>query len=135
MRVVFDTNIFISALVTPGGSGARAMQRILRGKDRLYVSRELVDEVLVVLARKFARDAQALSRTAIFLSELGQLVVAAATVSVLADETDNRILECAIAAGAELVVTGDRAMLELGEFAGVRMISLRDYLAIEEQEP
>ena len=128
MRVVFDTNIFVSALVTPGGSGERAIQRILRGEDRLFLSRALVDEVLSVLARKFARDAQALSRTALFLAELGELTVPTASVSALADESDNRILECSIAAGAELVVTGDRAMLALGELEGVRLISLREYL-------
>ena len=47
---------------------------------------------------------------------------------VLADEPDGRILECALAATARIIVTGDRAMLALGEQRGVRIISLGTYL-------
>ena len=47
------------------------------------------------------------------------------------DEPDNRILECALAARAEAIVTGDRALLALREFGGVRIIRLRDYLEAE----
>jgi len=49
--------------------------------------------------------------------------------SVLEDEPDNRILECAIAAGAERIVTGDRAMLDLGQYQDVQIITLADYVA------
>ena len=42
--------------------------------------------------------------------------------------SDNRVLECALAGRADAIVTGDSALLELGEFRGVRVISLREYL-------
>jgi predicted nucleic acid-binding protein len=41
---------------------------------------------------------------------------------------DNRVLECAVEGGADLIVTGDRAMLRLGRFEGVAIVSLRDFL-------
>ena len=44
------------------------------------------------------------------------------------DEPDNRILECAVAGRADVIVTGDRALLALGEYRGARIISLREYL-------
>jgi predicted nucleic acid-binding protein len=44
------------------------------------------------------------------------------------DEPDNRILECALAGRADAIVTGDRALLALGEYRGVRVISLRGFL-------
>jgi len=44
------------------------------------------------------------------------------------DEPDNRILECAIEGNADAIVTGDRALLELRDYTGVRIISLGDYL-------
>lgn len=128
MKVVFDTNVFVSALTLPGGRGDAALRRIIGGEDSLAVSMPIVDELLSVLARKFGYDREALSRVALFLTELGELVEPLDTVSILADEPDNRILECAQAAGAELIVTGDRAMLAKGEFDGVRIVSLSEYL-------
>ena len=128
MRVVFDTNILVSALVFPGGRGEQALQRILEERDRLFISRAILDELLGVLARKFARDAEELSRVAVFLAEISTLVRPARRVKALRDAPDNRILECALTAGADAIVTGDRAMLALGEYAGVRIASLGDYL-------
>ena len=128
MRVVFDTNILVSALTLPGGLGDAALRRIVRGEDALAISRPIVDELLSVLARKFSFDREALSRVAVFLADLGEVVEPRQSLGVLADEPDNRILECADAAAADLIVTGDRAMLAKAEFRGIRIVSLRDYL-------
>lgn len=128
MKVVFDTNIFISALALRGSRAKEAMLRILDGRDELIVSRALIDETLAVLARKFSKDREALSRVAVLLSEMGQMVEPTLTLTVLADEPDNRVLECALAGQARCIVTGDRAMLELGEYEGIRILSLRAYL-------
>ncbi len=128
MRVVFDTNIFVSALVFPGGNGERAILRIAEGQDCLLLSRAIVGELLDVLARKFARDREELARVAVFLAGLADVVEAATELEVLEDEADNRILECAVAGGAEAVVTGDKAMLALGHYEGIRIVSLGRYL-------
>ena len=128
MRVVFDTNVLVSALVFPGGRGEQALQRILQERDQLYLSRPILDELLGVLAKKFARDAEELSRVAVLLGEIATWVKPARRVSVLRDAPDNRILECAAAAGADAIVTGDREMLALGEYAGARIVRLGDYV-------
>jgi len=126
--VVFDTNVFVSALTLPGGRADQALRKVVSGEDSLTLSRPIMDELLSVLARKFARDREELARVAVFLSDLGEIFEPDVSVSVLADEPDNRILECALAAGADIIVTGDRAMLAAGEFEGVRILSLSDYL-------
>lgn len=128
MKVVFDTNIFVSALTLPGGRGDQALARIIEGEDSLAFSKAILDELLLVLARKFARDREELARVAVFLCNLAELVEPEELVSALDDEPDNRILECALAASADCIVTGDRAMLALREFKGIRIASLRDYL-------
>lgn len=128
MRVVFDTNILVSALVFPGGRGEEALQRIVEERDELLVSKPIVDELLGVLARKFARDAEELARVAVFLGGLATLVKPTRRLRVLKDAPDNRILECAAAARADAIVTGDRALLALGEYSGTRILSLREYL-------
>ncbi|MGH7905248.1 MAG: putative toxin-antitoxin system toxin component, PIN family [Candidatus Binataceae bacterium] len=128
MRVVFDSNVLIAALVFPGKQAEKAVSRIIEGRDQLLISKPIVDEVLGVLARKFARDAEELARAAVLLADLGEMVRPKRRIRVLRDDTDNRILECAVTGQADLIVTGDHDMLELGAFADVRVLSLRAYL-------
>lgn len=128
MRVDFDTNILVSALVFPGGRGEAALQRILKEQDQLIISKPILDELLGVLGRKFARDAEELAHVAVFISELGILVRPRQKLQVLADDPDNRILECAIAGGADAVVTGDKALLKLRKYLDVRILGLQEYL-------
>jgi len=129
VRVVFDTSVLVSALALPGGRGDEALRRIVEGEDSLAISRPILDELLGVLARKFAHDRDALARVAVFLAELGEFVEPTESLAVLADEPDNRILECALASGAQAAVTGDRAMLAHGDYRGIRIVSLSEYLA------
>lgn len=128
MRVVFDTNIFVSAFVFPGSRADAAVRRVLDGEDELVISRAIIDELLTVLARKFARDADELGRVAVFLTDLGVVVRPRGRVTILSDEADNRILECARSGHADLIVTGDRAMLALGRYQDIDIKSLREYL-------
>ena len=128
MKVVFGTNVFVSALTLPGGRGDQALGQIIDARDTLGFSKAILDELLSVLARKFARDHEKLARVAVFIANLGERVEPRETLRVLDDEPDNRILECALAANADLIVTGDRAMLSLERFRGVRIVSLSAYL-------
>jgi len=129
VRVVFDSNIFISAFVFPGSMAERAIVKIIEGDDSLYISKEILDEVLSVLSSKFSRDAEAISRVALNLSELAEFVSPTEKIRVLRDEPDNRILECAVCADADIIVTGDKEMLKLREHGKIGMMSLKEYLA------
>lgn len=130
MKVVFDTNILVSALVFPGGRGEGALRRIIEEQDQLVISKPILNELLGILARKFSRDAEELAHVAVFLSDLALSVKPRRKLRVVKDEPDNRILECALAGHAEAIVTGDHALLSLGEYNGVRIIGLRDYLEL-----
>lgn len=128
MRVVFDSNVLLAALMFPGGRADAAVARILEGRDELVISLPIIREILSVLASKFSRDKEELSRVAVVLGEIGAIVNPSVRLSVFRDEPDNRILECAVEGKAEVVVTGDKAMLALGEYEAIRLISLADYL-------
>ena len=130
MRVVFDTNILVSALVFPGGRGDAALRRIVAETDALVLSRPILDELLDVLARKFARDAEELAHVAVFLSELALLVAPKRRLRVVEDEPDNRVLECAVAGRADAIVTGDKALLALKNYRNTRILTLRNYLEV-----
>jgi putative PIN family toxin of toxin-antitoxin system len=128
VRVVFDSNVLVAALVFPGGAADQAMRRVVGGADHLMVSKPIIEEVLGVLSRKFSRDREELARVAVFLAGTGALVETTHRADALTDEPDNRILECAVSGKADVIVTGDRAMLRLGQYAGVSIITLRDFL-------
>ena len=68
--MVFDSNILISALMFPGKQAEKAIVRTIEGRDQLLISKPIVDEVLEVIARKFARDPEELARVAVLLADL-----------------------------------------------------------------
>jgi putative PIN family toxin of toxin-antitoxin system len=128
MRVVFDTNILVAALVFPGGRGDAALRRIIAGTDRLLLSRAILDELLEVLSRKFARDSEELAHVAVFFSDLAMIVAPRRRLRVVQDDPDNRILECALAGRAEAIVTGDKALLAPKSFRNIPVVTLRAYV-------
>ncbi len=129
MRVVFDTNIFVSALAIPGSRAEEAIRRVMTGQDSLLISKAIIEELLTILSRKFSRDQEELAHVAVFLAEIGTVVHPKRRVSILQDDPDNRVLECAVAGRADAVVTGDRAMLAIGQYQEIPMLTLATYLA------
>ena len=124
IRVVFDTNMIVSALNFPGNERLM-LELALRGRFEFYLSRFTQEEVAGVLTCKFDWDEE---RTAQAL----QGIENAATVidpprlpeMIEGGHADNRVLECAVAANADYVVTGDRRyLLPLGEYQGARMVN------------
>jgi len=128
MRVVFDSNVLLAALLFPDGRVAAAVENILDGSDDLVLSPPILREILSVLARKFSRDREELSRVAVVLGEMGEIVNPSRRLAVFRDDPDNRILECAVEGKVDAIVTGDKAMLALGEYQGIRLITLAEYL-------
>jgi putative PIN family toxin of toxin-antitoxin system len=128
VRVVFDTNIFISAFVIPESLAEKAIFKIIEGKDSLVISKDIINEVLSVLSSKFERDREALSHVAVTLTEIAELVKPSKRIKIFKDEPDNRIVECAISGEADFLVTGDKEMIQLREYKGVKIIRLKEYL-------
>ena len=89
MRVVFDTNVLVSALLFPDGRADAAVRRIIEGKDDLVLSTDILREILSVLARKFGRDKEELSRVAVILSEMAEVVEPTSRLKVFRDVPAN----------------------------------------------
>ena len=128
MKVVFDTNIYISALVIPNSKAEEAIIKIIEGSDTLLLSKEIMGEILSVLSIKFHRDREAISHVAFYLSDLARMIKPTRKIRLFKDDPDNRILECAVSGRADVIVTGDKEILKLGEYEGITIISLKDYL-------
>jgi hypothetical protein len=68
-------------------------------------------------------NSQELAHVAVFLFDLSTIVKPCRQFAVLADEPDNRILECAVTGGADAIVAGDKALLQLKIFRKVKLLS------------
>jgi putative PIN family toxin of toxin-antitoxin system len=128
MRVVADTNVFISALLF-GGNPGRFLDLALHRKFVLVTSHALLNELDEKLRGKFAisdSDARMIRV---------KLEASAAVVNpdfelhaVPGDPDDNRVLECALAGKAALIVSGDRHLLRLGNYEGIAIVTVRQFL-------
>lgn len=128
MRVTLDTNIYVSALQF-GGKPMQLLQMGLEGELDIAISQPILDETLRVLREKFGwadddlRDAEAAISAATYR------VAPTETLDVVeADPTDNRIVECAVASSSETIVSGDRHLLALGQFRGISVLRVGDFL-------
>lgn len=129
MRIVADTNTLVSGLGW-GRPPGQVVDAALGGQVSLVTSAPLLAELARVLAYpKLAAvfDDPAALLTA--LAEAADVASPAERVTVLADEPDNRVLEAAASGQADMIVTGDKAMRELGSFRGIPIVSAAECVA------
>jgi putative PIN family toxin of toxin-antitoxin system len=130
LRVVLDTNILVSGIGWPGFPG-RLVDKWIDGKFTLVESPTLLGEFRrVIKDEKFAfLDQDDIDEFFRMLVGKSEVVEPASGIDVVKeDPADNRVLECAIAGRADLIVSGDRHLLRLGSFAGVRIVTARQMM-------
>ncbi len=133
LRAVLDANVYVSAIIHPGGTPGRLVEGFLRDASFVVVlSPAIVDEVLRALAypkvRKLLRraDARLWFEDIVVLADL---VAGAQQLSgVCEDPDDDKYVAAALEGRAAYVVTGDRAFLALKEHAGVEIVTPRAFL-------
>jgi putative PIN family toxin of toxin-antitoxin system len=128
MRVVLDTNVYVSALTFPGGRGESALRLAIERRVEVLVSPPIVLELAKVLREKFSWEEEPILDACRLIRELATPVRPKVRLSVLSDEPDNRILECAVEGAADAIVTGDRHLLTLKAFRGVQILRLGQFL-------
>ena len=127
-KVVFDTNIYISAFITPGGRGEAAYQKAVDGSIQLFSSVSILTELAGILQGKFKWDAERVKAAVRHVAAVATVLKSDKRLAVLADEPDNRILECAVEAQAEAIVTGDKHLLDLVTYEGIEIVTLVVFL-------
>ena len=130
MRVVLDTNVIVSGLNFPGNERL-VLELALRGRFELYVSTFILEEAAGVLGRKFDWDAERSSQALSMLGNAATVIYPRRLPEVIeGGHADNRILECAVEASADYLVTGDRRhLLPLGTHEGVRILNAPRFLS------
>src|ERR1700728_5000811 len=128
MRAVLDTNEYISAFLF-GGAPREVLQRAERGEYEFVVSAHIREEIERILASKFGWSIEQIQWAVDPLWEIAHFVTPQVTVTASRDETDNRILECAVESGAEVIVTNDKDLLVLNPFQEIYILRAHEFLA------
>lgn len=132
LKVIFDTNVYISAFTSPNSKGEAAYLLAVRGNVKLYSSVPILTELAGKLKEKFQWDDIRISSALKHISRVATVIKPAMKISLLQDAPDNRILECARASNANLIVTGDKHLLILKEFEGIGITRIAGFLYIFE---
>lgn len=128
-RVTADSNIWISALIF-GGKPLQLLELALAGEIELGISAALLDETLRVMRDKFKRIPEQLQQAEGYITAITKRVSPTETIdAVPSDPDDNEVLECAVAAGSDTIVTGDADLLRLGSFRGMDIVRVSDFIS------
>ena len=130
MRVVFDTNVFVSAFVIPGSLSDEAYRRARAGDLDLFTSVAILTELASKLRSKFDWDEAPITEALTSVSRVAEVVKTTPHLAVVQDVTDNRILECAKFVEADLIVTGDPHLLKLRRFGQTGIVKVSTFLHV-----
>lgn len=134
IRVVLDTNVFISALMF-GGRPGNLLDLAFLQSFHLVISPELLEELDEKLLSKFAVSASDRAMIRVKLESIAEVIRPQMALSVIKDDPDDdRVLECALEGRAEYIVTGDRDLLKLGSYEDISIVSVRQFLDSIEAE-
>jgi len=130
MRAILDTNVLISAYIFPGGRPEAVYRLALEGQLEIGTSRTLLAELGRVLGQKFGWMPDRVEAAVAQVVRIAAVVEPGETVRVVtADPADDRVLEAARAFGADVIVSGDRHLLDLGTWSGIEIISPAELIA------
>jgi uncharacterized protein len=128
-RVTLDTNILVSALGWRGNPH-RILQKVVEGEIELFLSREQFQELARVLDYpKFDFSEEEKERFKALISAIATFVEPKRGLDIIkGDPSDNRILECALVAEVDFVISGDEHLLSLGKVRKIEIVKANEFL-------
>ena len=127
VRATLDTNVYVSAL-NFGGRYSQLFGMSQAGELGIDISAHILDELTRVLREDFEWDGYRLKFMRDRILKLANLVSPQRTVRVVDDPDDDRIIECAVTAGSDLILTDDKALLRVKEFEGIKIMRPHEFL-------
>ena len=130
VKVVLDTNVFISGLNFPGNE-RKILILFLKEQIEVYISDFIVEEIKGILRVKFQWQTAAINGVSNKIKGRAIIVRPKTGVSVIkAKDSDNRILECAMVAQVDYIVSGDTKHIQpLKQFQSIPILSPSDFLS------
>src|SRR3989338_2400664 len=129
VKVLLDTNILVSAIVF-GGKPEQILHLILEEEFLAITSPVLLAELKEVLNKKFPTRETDFKLTIKNIEEIFKTIQPKKTINILNDNDDNRVLEAAIEGNCKYIVTGDKELLSLKSYQGVKIVTAGEFLKL-----
>jgi putative PIN family toxin of toxin-antitoxin system len=127
--VVLDTNVYFSAFTHPQGPPFRIWQKAVNRSFTLLVSPAILRELAGVLREVVHWRETDIVADLKLVAKVAEIIHPTGSLRVVADDPDDdRILECALAGKADLIVSGDRHLRKLKSFRGIGIVQPIDLL-------
>jgi putative PIN family toxin of toxin-antitoxin system len=132
-RVVIDTNVLISGLFSTTSTPALAVEKAITQAQLVATTATLRELIETVLQPKFDRYVSHERREALLqrVASLVEMIEVLQHVRASRDPKDDKFLEAAVNGRANVLVTGDRDLLDLNPFRGIAIVTPADYVARE----
>ena len=130
MKVVLDTNVIISALIF-GGKPDQILTILEETILFVAISSPILKaELMETLDQKFRFIPEKIKQTELYFDENFGLVYPNEDLKIVRDEDDNRVLEAVVEGKCQYIITGDRDLLDLNEFKGIKIVTPAQFLEI-----
>ena len=129
MNIVCDTNVLVSSVLF-GGNARTIIRMASRGLVTNFLSPHILREFEEVLARKkFGLNREQVLHIVALARDTFEFTEPAVSIrSISSDPDDDRILEAAVSASAEFIVSGDKHLLDLGEWESIQVVTAADFV-------
>ena len=129
MRVVIDTIVFISSFITPG-TLSKIIDLWKKGRITFCFSRPILEEYLDVLKRLGLEDEEEVDELLHLFARGLNSIFAAKTpeLTILEGDHDDKLFECAVALKALYIISGDKAVLAVQDYMGIKVITPRQFV-------
>jgi putative PIN family toxin of toxin-antitoxin system len=133
MKVVLDSNIFVSSFFWKGNP-RKIFDRVTNGLDELYITDEILQEIMAVMSRKkFNAEINEIEDYIKIIESYSiKLFPQNKVKEVSRDKDDNKILECGFEGNVDFIITGDNDLLVLKNYKKMRIVKPKEYLDILE---
>ena len=122
LRIVFDSNVYISALLFKGIPG-NILEMAQKDKIVLVVSEEIIAETERILEDKFKWPRHNIDKFKRRLSDISENIKPGIKLEIIKErESDNRVLGCAVSGDANLIVSGDKHLLKLKSYKNIPIV-------------
>ena len=134
IKVVLDTNVFVSSFF--GGNPRKVITLWKIGEVTLCLSKPIIDEYVEMLQRLGLQNESELSELLGIFARGLHVVFAAKTPElhvVEDDPDDNKFIECAVALKADFIISGDKALTEIQDYMGIKIINPKEFILTHKQ--
>ena len=139
IRAVLDTNVWVSAILTPGNPPAKILEFALIGKIRLIISPGIIREIGQVL--QYPKVKKALNKQLITSQEVDDVILKLLKAAVITpgeilaegvsdDPADDMIIACALEGRADFIISGDHHLTDLINYQGIKIVAPSTFLAL-----